>query len=167
VDPTISARRRAYSRPSIGPPPAAKVVSLATGSLRHGRRERHPAREGRCRPTQRVPGRIDPDAADDVHAIVPRAATHSSPNHAPAPWAERGDRNPGRRTGFALALALEIRTFRDSSRISTTPKGKDTGVAGSGAEAGGTPLVGSAPDALASALGLPCGQPQPPKHLSP
>ncbi len=40
-------------------------------------------------------------------------------------------------------------------------------VAGGGAGAGGTPLVGSAPDAQASALGLPHGQPQPPKRLSP
>ena len=40
-------------------------------------------------------------------------------------------------------------------------------VAGGGAGAGGTPLVGSAPDAQASALGLPHGQPQPPKPLSP
>ena len=40
-------------------------------------------------------------------------------------------------------------------------------VAGGGAGAGGTPLVGSAPDAQASALGLPHGQAQPPKRLSP
>ena len=40
-------------------------------------------------------------------------------------------------------------------------------MAGGGAGAGETPLVGSAPDAQASALGLPYGQPQPPKRLSP
>ena len=40
-------------------------------------------------------------------------------------------------------------------------------MAGGGAGAGGTPLVGSAPDAQASALGLPSGQSQPPKRLSP
>lgn len=38
-------------------------------------------------------------------------------------------------------------------------------VTGGGAKAG-TPFVGSAPDAKASTLGLPCGQPQPPRHLS-
>ncbi len=38
-------------------------------------------------------------------------------------------------------------------------------VAGGGAGAGGTPVVGPAPDAQATALGLPCGQPQPPKRL--
>jgi hypothetical protein len=99
------------------PPCIQSAIDRSSAGRRGGQpRLRKPtSREAGEAPGSRGTGPADtagprpdcPDAADGVHAIVPRAATQSSSNHAPAPWAERGDRNPGRRTGFAPALAVE------------------------------------------------------------
>ena len=63
----------------------------------------------------------------------------------------------GKTSGRTMRLLAELHHSR-AARIR---------VAGGGAGAGGTPLVGSAPDAQASALGLPHGQPQPPPSVFP